>query len=62
MYSWNFVQNGYGSHWRRCRRLFHEFLNVKAVSKFDDYVNKHTRRFLSQLAETPDSFLDHIQL
>ena len=35
---------------------------MKVVSQFDDYVNKHTRRFLSRLAETPDDFLDHTQL
>jgi len=62
VYSWNFAWNSYGNRWRRCRRLFHEFLNVKTVSRFDDYVNKHTRRFLSRLAETPDGFLGHTQL
>jgi len=52
----------YGSQWRRCRRLFHEFLNVNVVSRFDGYLNKHTFRFLSRLAETPDDLLGHIQL
>jgi len=53
---------GYGSQLRRCRRLFHEFLNANAVSRFDNYLNKHTCRFLSRLAETPDDFLGHVQL
>ncbi|KAF9646067.1 cytochrome P450 [Thelephora ganbajun] len=61
VYSWDFALNGYGSRWRRCRKLFHEFLNVNAVSRFDNYLDKHTRRFLSRLAETPDNFLDHTQ-
>jgi hypothetical protein len=62
VYSWDFALNDYGTHWRRCRRLFHEFLNVNAVSRFDDYLSKHTHRFLSRLAETPDDFLGHTQL
>jgi len=58
----NFALMGYGSQLRRCRRLFHEFLNVNAVSRFDSYLNKHTFRFLSRLAETPGDFLGHAQL
>jgi len=60
--SWNFNLLDYGSQLRRCRRLFHEFLNANAVSRFDNYLYKHTCRFLSRLAETPDDFLDHVQL
>ena len=62
VYSWDVVLTSYGSQWRRCRRLFHEFLNEKAVSRFDDYLNKHTFRFLSRLSQTPDDFLGHTQL
>ena len=62
VYSWDFNMLDYGSQLRRCRRLFHEFLNVNAVSRFDNYLNKHTCRFLSRLAQTPDDFLGHIQL
>jgi len=61
MYSWDFAVSGYGSHWRRCRRLFHEFLNMKVVSRYDDHLKKHSRRFLSRLAETPENFLGHTQ-
>jgi len=46
----------------RCRRLFHKFLGENAVSRFENYLNKHTCRFLSRLAETPDDFLAHMQL
>jgi len=60
--SWNFGITSYGSQLKSCRRLFHEFLNANAVSKFDDYVNKHTCRLLSHLAETPADFMGHIQL
>ena len=62
-YSWDFALNSYGTQlWRRSHRIFHEFLNPNAVSRFDDYLSKHTCRFLSLLAETPDDFLDHAQL
>jgi len=37
-------------------------MNVNAVSRFDDSLNKHTCRLLSRLAETPASFLGHIRL
>jgi len=61
-YSWDFGLFDYGSQLRRCRRLFHEFLNANAVSRFDKYLNKNTCRFLSRLAETPNDFLAHIRL
>jgi len=60
--SWDFSVMEYGSQLKRCRRLFHEFLNANAVSRFDNYLNKHTCRFLSRLAEAPDDFLDHTKL
>ena len=62
LYSWNIVTASYGSRWRRGRRLFHEFLNIKAVENFDGYQYKHAYRFLSRLADAPDEFLNHTQL
>jgi len=62
LYSWDIVGFGYGNRWRRGRRLFHQFLNVNAVTNFDGYQRKHAYRFLSRLAETPEDFLDHAQL
>lgn len=62
MYSWDFAVNSYGAHWKRCRRLFHEFLNMNVVSRFDGHLEKHSRRFLLRLAETPEKFLGHTQL
>jgi len=62
VYSWDFNLFDYGSQLRRSRRLFHEFLNVNAVSRFDSYLDKNTCRFLSRLAETPDDFLGHTKL
>lgn len=61
-YSWGIPVIGYGSKWRKGRRLFHEFFNAKAVTKFDDYQEKSAYRFISRLAETPEDFLDHAKL
>lgn len=60
--SWNIGIMGYGSLWKNCRRLLHEFLNARAVTKFDEYQRKHTDRLLSRLAEVPEDFPDHIEL
>lgn len=62
LYSWNITGLEYGNKWRRGRRLFHEFFNMKAVASFDDYQRKHARRFVSRLSQTPEDFLDHAQL
>ena len=52
----------YGSLWKNSRRLLHEFLNARAVIKFDDYQRKHAYRLLLHLAESPEKFADHIEL
>ena len=62
VYSQGLPLINYGSQLKRCRRLFHEFMNVNAVSRFDNYLNKYTCRFLSRLAETPDDLLVHTRL
>ena len=61
-YSWSVPILLYGSKWKRGRRLFYEFFNVKAVDSFDDYQRKHARRFISRLSQTPEDFLAHSQL
>lgn len=43
------------------RRLLHKFLNTRAVERFDEYQNKHSRRLLLQLAETPENFFKHVE-
>ena len=62
MYSWNIGFIGYGDKWRRGRRIFHQFFNMKAVTNFDDYQRKYTYRFISLLSQTPEGFLDHAKL
>jgi cytochrome P450 len=62
VYSWNLVARWYGTKWRKGRRLFHEFFNVKAVANFDDYQRKHAYRLISRLSQTPEDFLAHAQL
>ena len=61
-YSWNMAVVQYGSRWRKARRLFHEFFNMKVVSNFDNYQRKHAYRFISNLSKTPEDFLAHAQL
>ena len=61
-YSWNLVALQYGSKWRKGRRLFHEFFNMKATTNFDNYQRKHAYRFISRLSQTPEDFLAHAQL
>ena len=61
-YSWGIPILGYGNRWRKGRRLFHEFFNMKATTSLDGYKRKYACRLLSLLAETPSDFLDHIQL
>ena len=61
-YSWNMVARWYGTKWRKGRRLFHEFFNMKAVTNFDDYQRKNAYRFLFRLSQTPEDFLTHAQL
>jgi hypothetical protein len=61
-YSWNLALMEYGSKWRESRRLLHKFLNVREVWRFDDYLRKHTRRFLFDLIESPDQFSHHTEL
>ena len=48
--------------WKNSRRLFYEFMNPRAVTKFDGYQRKHARIFLSHLAETPQEFINHAKL
>ena len=60
-YSWNVVAMECGSQWRSARRLLHKFLNVRAVTRFDDYQRKHAYRFLSHLVESPDHFFHHTE-
>jgi len=62
VYSWSIAVLGYGSKWRRGRRLFYEFFNTKVVKNLDDRQHKHAYRFLLRLAESPEDFLDHAQL
>jgi hypothetical protein len=62
LYSWAVSFMEYGNLWRNSRKLLHEFLNVRAVTEFDDYQRKHAHRLLSRLVESPQNFFDHAEL
>jgi len=52
----------YGREWKNGRKLLWEFMNPRAIVKFDGYQRKYTHRLLSCLAETPKHFLNHVKL
>ena len=52
----------YGNRWRIHRRLFHRFFNASAIERLDPQLFKGIRRFLRQLAESPEDFADHTRL
>ena len=60
--SWNIGIMEYGELWKNCRKLFHEFLNARAATKFNDYQRKHAYRLLLHLVETPEELFGHIEL
>ena len=61
-YDWSIAMMEYGSYWRNGRRLLHEFLNARAVTRFDDYHRKHAHRLVLGLADSPEAFADHTDL
>ena len=59
---WNIGVMPYGREWKNGRKLLWEFMNPRAIVKFDDYQRKYTHRLLSYLADTPEHFLNHAKL
>lgn len=52
----------YGPRSRRFRKDFQDVIGTpKAVSEFNDVMEKEAKNFVKRLAENPDSFLSHIQ-
>lgn len=51
----------YGSLWRMQRKLFHEFFQFNAVSKYLPVQKRVAHNFLRRLLVTPDDFLLHIK-
>ena len=62
LYSWDIGVMEYGTEWRNGRRVLHEFLNLRAVTRFDEYQYKHAHRLLLRLTECPGDFAQHIEL
>lgn len=60
-HSWNIGVMEYGTQWRNGRRVLHEFLNSRAVTRFDEYQYKHAHRLLLRLAECPGDLAQHIE-
>ena len=51
----------YGVQWRKYRKLFHEYFNIKTVHKYQPIQRRGVHVFLRQLLVTPDNFLHHIR-
>ena len=51
----------YGLRWRRHRKLFHEYFNHNAVTKYQPIQRQEVQAFLRRLLVTPDDFLHHIR-
>lgn len=60
--SWNMSIMKYGREWKDSRKLFNGFMNPRAVVQFDGYQRKHAHRLLSRLVETPQDFVEHVNL
>ena len=51
----------YDAMWRKQRRVFHEFFQLNAVSKYLPIQSRVAHNFLRRLLATPDDFLHHIR-
>ena len=52
----------YGTKWRQHRRPFHQLVNSSALPKFYPIFNEEIVVLLRKLHESPEDFLEHIQL
>ena len=60
-WDYNLAVQSYGVWWRRHRKLFHQYFNINAVSKYQPIQEQEVPAFLRRLLDTPDNFLHHIQ-
>jgi hypothetical protein len=60
-WDFNFGLLPYGLWWRRHRRSFHNFFDIKAVSKYETIQRREVHAFLRRLLDTPDNFLHHVR-
>ena len=51
----------YGLWWRKHRRLFHEYFNREAATKYQPIQRQEVQAFLRRLLVTPEDFLHHIR-
>lgn len=60
--NWSFGLMQYGMGWRKHRRPFHQLVNSNALPKFYPIFNEQIVDLLRKLNESPEQFLEHIQL
>ena len=51
----------YGDAWRACRRMFTKYFNPSNPSINQPRETVYVRRFLDQLLQKPDDFLQHVR-
>ena len=51
----------YDAMWRKQRKIFHEFFQLKAVSEYLPIETRVSHNFLRRLLVTPGDFLHHIR-
>ncbi|KAJ8695782.1 hypothetical protein PTI98_005709 [Pleurotus ostreatus] len=62
-WSWLFAMMEYSDRWKQHRKLFQkEFHSNTATSRFNPQILKHTVKLLQRLLESPDDFMEHMNL
>jgi hypothetical protein len=52
----------YGAKLRTTRRMFHQYFNANAVSKYQPQQVKATNELLYRLSHAPEDYKDHLRL
>lgn len=52
----------YGDRWRGIRRIFHQYMNAKAVTQYRSIQDVEVKKFLVRLLENPKDFSKHGRL
>ncbi|KAJ3574087.1 hypothetical protein NP233_g2006 [Leucocoprinus birnbaumii] len=60
-WGWDFVHMPHDDLWRQRRKVFHQYFQQKNITTYYPTIRKSTASLLSQLAESPGRFRDHIR-
>ncbi|KAF8891881.1 hypothetical protein BD779DRAFT_1513637 [Infundibulicybe gibba] len=51
----------YSDHWRRLRKMFHQYFQQRAGPKYHEYITQTSQTFVRNLFEAPEEFKSRIQ-